>query len=96
MNQDGQLLGQLFISPEGNVFFVSLPNVDHGGAPIVVNVDFEVTDGDNDTSQSTLTITITDEEPELVVLPANGEEDQGRDADGTIADPTKACQLPCR
>ncbi|KLV05526.1 hypothetical protein ABT56_11190 [Photobacterium aquae] len=89
VNQSGQLLGQLHISAEGQVFFVSLPDVDHGEAPIVVDLGYEVTDGDNDISQSTLTITITDEEPTLVVQESQGVEDQGRNPDETIGDPTQ-------
>ncbi|MGR5063757.1 retention module-containing protein [Photobacterium sp. DNB22_13_2] len=88
VNQDGQLLGQLLISAEGQVLFNSLPDLTHGAEPIVANVDFEVTDGDNDTSQSTLTITITDEEPTLVVQPSEGVEDQGRNPDESLGDPT--------
>ncbi|PSU35614.1 retention module-containing protein [Photobacterium lutimaris] len=88
VNQDGQLLGQLLISAEGQVLFNSLPNIDHGAEPIVANVDFEVTDGDSDLSQSTLTMTITDEEPTLVVQPSEGVEDQGRNPDESLGDPT--------
>ncbi|MGF1735098.1 retention module-containing protein [Photobacterium satsumensis] len=88
VNQDGQLLGQLLISAEGQVLFNSLPNLDHGAEPIVANIDFEVTDGDSDLSQSTLTITITDEEPTLVVQPSEGVEDQGRNPDESLGDPT--------
>ncbi|MBC7001274.1 retention module-containing protein [Photobacterium sp. BZF1] len=88
VNQDGQLLGQLLISAEGQVLFNSLSDLDHGAEPIVANVDFEVLDGDNDPSQSTLTITITDEEPTLVVQPSEGVEDQGRNPDESLGDPT--------
>ncbi|MCQ1058698.1 retention module-containing protein [Photobacterium sp. ZSDE20] len=88
VNQDGQLLGQLLISTEGQVLFNSQSDLAHGAEPIVANVDFEVTDGDNDTSQSTLTITITDEEPTLVVQPSEGVEDQGRNPDESLGDPT--------
>lgn len=88
INQDGQLLGQLLISAEGQVLFNSLSDLDHGAEPIVANVDFEVLDGDNDPSQSTLTITITDEEPTLVVQPSEGVEDQGRNPDESLGDPT--------
>ncbi|KHT62651.1 hypothetical protein RJ45_16225 [Photobacterium gaetbulicola] len=88
VNQDGQLLGQLLITAEGQVLFNSLSDLDHGAEPIVANVDFEVTDGDNDISQSTLTITITDEEPTLVVQPSEGVEEQGRNPDESLGDPT--------
>ncbi|MGF1726902.1 retention module-containing protein [Photobacterium nomapromontoriensis] len=93
VSQDGQLLGQLLINPNGRVFFNALPNVDHTGQPIVTSVEVEVTDGDDDTSQNTVTITITDEGPELTVQPANGVEDQGRNADETLGDPTQGIAI---
>ncbi|MGF1683229.1 retention module-containing protein [Photobacterium minamisatsumaniensis] len=86
IEQDGLALGDLFISPEGQVFFVStiVPSPD---PEITTAVDFEVTDGDDDISISTLTITITDEAPTLIIDQAEGVEDQARNPDETLNDP---------
>ncbi|QUJ69397.1 hypothetical protein KDD30_21780 (plasmid) [Photobacterium sp. GJ3] len=89
--QNGQLLGQLFVHPEGDSFFVSEPDIDHTDSNLVANLTFEVTDGDNDVDTSTITLTMTDEAPSFTIALSLGFEEQGRfpDPDETLDDPTQ-------
>ncbi|UIP30295.1 retention module-containing protein [Photobacterium sp. TLY01] len=88
--ESGQLIGQLFVHPEGDAFFVSQPDIDHADTALSSTLTFEVLDGDNDLDTSLINLTITDESPVLTVDPAQGVEEQGRnpDPDESLADPT--------
>ncbi|MBD8513689.1 retention module-containing protein [Photobacterium sp. CAU 1568] len=87
--ESGQLIGQLFVHPEGDAFFVSEPDIDHADAALTSTLTFEVLDGDNDLDTSLINLTITDDNPVLIVDPAQGVEEQGRnpDPDESLADP---------
>ncbi|NAW63727.1 retention module-containing protein [Photobacterium halotolerans] len=88
--ESGQLIGQLFVQPEGDAFFVSQPEIDHADVALTSTLTFEVLDGDNDLDTSLINLTITDDNPVLTVGPAQGVEEQGRnpDPDESLADPT--------
>ncbi|MCM0148668.1 retention module-containing protein [Photobacterium galatheae] len=89
--QNGQLLGQLFVHPEGDAFFVSAPDIDHDDSTLTSSLSFEVTDGDNDLDTAVVILSILDEAPSLLVAESTGFEEQGRfpDPDETLDDPTQ-------
>ena len=73
-----QLLGQLFIKPDGQTIFRSSADLTHSQEEIIKQIGFEVTDGDGDTAQGTITIELSDQDTILHTENSIGEEDDGR------------------
>ncbi|MEC6900324.1 hypothetical protein [Photobacterium piscicola] len=73
-----QLLGQLFIKPDGQTIFRSSADLTHSQEAIIKQIGFEVTDGDGDTAQGTITIELSDQDTILHTENSIGEEDDGR------------------
>ncbi|WP_297481844.1 Ig-like domain-containing protein [uncultured Photobacterium sp.] len=73
-----QLLGQLFIKPDGQTIFRSSADLTHSQEEIIKQIGFEVTDGDGDTAQGTITIELSDQDTILHTESSIGEEDDGR------------------
>ncbi|PSV79411.1 T1SS-143 repeat domain-containing protein, partial [Photobacterium iliopiscarium] len=73
-----QLLGQLFIKPDGQTIFRSNADLTHSQEEIIKKIGFEVTDGDGDTAQGIITIELSDQDTILHTENSIGEEDDGR------------------
>ncbi|PSX33442.1 hcalcium-binding protein [Photobacterium kishitanii] len=73
-----QLLGQLFIKPDGQTIFRASTDLTHSQEEIIKQIGFEVTDGDGDTAQGTITIELSDQDSILHTENSIGEEDDGR------------------
>ncbi|MBY3790200.1 hcalcium-binding protein, partial [Photobacterium carnosum] len=76
--EGNQLLGQLFIKPDGQTIFRSNADLTHSQEEIIKKIGFEVTDGDGDTAQGIITIELSDQDTILHTENSLGEEDDGR------------------
>jgi large repetitive protein len=79
----GQLLGQLRIRFDGQVFFTPNPNITQVDDVLTHTVQYRVIDGDGDTQLRTITLNISDENPEIIIdpTPIVTQEDVGRNPD---------------
>ncbi|WP_318464057.1 T1SS-143 repeat domain-containing protein [Photobacterium leiognathi] len=73
-----QLLGQLFIKPDGQTIFRVKGELTHNQEEIIKKIGFVVTDGDGDTAKGTITIELSDQDSKLHVYDSTGQEEDGR------------------